>query len=247
MDTHDAVPLPGGSGTRRAGGDAAVRRRPRRGRDRLSRSRIVGADVSRARRSLDVVVSALALVLTAPILLVAAAAIRATSSGPVLFRQQRLGAGRRPFTILKLRTMTTGGPGLDITMRSDPRVTPVGSVLRRTSLDELPQLLNVLRGEMTLVGPRPETVALADGYPARCRWVLEHTPGLTGPAQIRLRDARVLDLRAAGSAPVDPQRWYLEEIVPRRVELDATYLRDPTLRRTLVVLLQTAVYLLRPQ
>lgn len=188
-----------------------------------------------------------ALVLTAPVLLVAAAAIRATSPGPVLFRQQRMGAGRRPFTILKLRTMTTGGPGLDITMSSDPRVTRVGAVLRSTSLDELPQLLNVLRGEMTLVGPRPETVALAGRYLPGCRWVLEHTPGLTGPAQIRLRDARVLDLRAAGGATADPERWYLEDIVPRRVELDASYLREPTLRRTLVVLLQTAVYLLRPQ
>lgn len=188
-----------------------------------------------------------ALVFTAPILLVAVAAIRATSPGPALFRQQRMGARRRPFTILKLRTMTTGGPGPDITMSLDPRVTRVGAVLRGTSLDELPQLLNVLRGEMTLVGPRPETVALARRYPPECQWVLDHTPGLTGPAQIRMRDARVLDLGAAAGPPVDPERWYLDDIVPRRVELDATYLREPSLVRTVVVLLQTAVYLLRPQ
>lgn len=181
------------------------------------------------------------LVVSAPILGAAAIAIRRSSPGPVLFRQERVGAGGQPFTILKLRTMTVGGEGPDITARADPRVTRVGSVLRRTSVDELPQLVNVLRGDMTLVGPRPETVALAERYPADCRWILQYTPGLTGPAQIRLRDSRVL--RPLGS---DPERWYLEEVVPRRVALDATFLRTPTLRHTLRVLGQTAVYLLRP-
>ena len=205
--------------------------------------------IGAARRALDVVVAAVALVLTSPLLFAAVVAIRLTSPGPALFRQERVGAGGRSFTILKLRTMTTGDGGPDITLRQDPRVTRVGFLLRRSSLDELPQLLNVLRGEMTLVGPRPETVALARRYPPGCRWVLEHRPGLTGPAQIRLRDARVLDLQAAtaaeGGAP-DPERWYLEEIVPRRVELDATYLCAPSLLNTVVVLVQTAVYLLRP-
>jgi lipopolysaccharide/colanic/teichoic acid biosynthesis glycosyltransferase len=208
------------------------------------------ARVSAARRALDVVVAAIALVLTAPLVAVAVVAIRATSPGPALFRQERVGAGGRPFTILKLRTMTSGGRGLDITMGRDSRVTKVGAVLRRTSLDELPQLINVLRGEMTLVGPRPETVALARRYPPECRWVLEHTPGLTGPAQIRMRDSRVLEPDASallGGAIHDPETWYLQTIVPRRVELDAHYLRAPSLSRTLLVLLETAVYLLRPQ
>ncbi|WP_034805115.1 sugar transferase [Intrasporangium oryzae] len=193
------------------------------------------------RRACDVCVATLGLVVSAPLLGVAAIAIRRSSPGPVLFRQQRVGAGGQPFTILKLRTMTDGGDGPDLTARADPRVTRVGSVLRRTSVDELPQLVNVLRGEMTLVGPRPETVGLAERYPTDCRWILQYTPGLTGPAQIRLRDSRVL--RPAAS---DPERWYLEEVVPRRVALDATFLRAPTLRHTLNVLVQTAVYLLRP-
>ncbi|WP_442276156.1 sugar transferase [Terrabacter sp. 2TAF16] len=206
--------------------------------------------VSRARRVLDVVVAAVALVLSAPVVVAAAVAIRTTSPGPVLFRQERVGAGGRPFTILKLRTMTSGGEGLDITMGRDPRVTRVGALLRRTSLDELPQLLNVLRGEMTLVGPRPETVALARRYPSGCRWVLEATPGLTGPAQIRMRDSRVLELPLAAvfSEPApDPETWYLEHVVPRRVDLDAGYLCAPSLSRTVAVLLETAVYLLHPQ
>lgn len=208
------------------------------------------ARVSAARRALDVVVAAIAFVLTAPLVAVAVVVIRTTSPGPALFRQERVGAGGRPFTILKLRTMTSGGRGLDITMGHDARVTRVGALLRRTSLDELPQLLNVLRGEMTLVGPRPETVALARRYPPECRWVLEHTPGLTGPAQIRMRDSRVLEPSAAAlleGAVHDPEAWYLQTIVPRRVELDADYLRAPSLARTLLVLLETAVYLLRPQ
>ncbi|MDQ2755586.1 MAG: sugar transferase [Actinomycetota bacterium] len=178
----------------------------------------------------------------------AAVAIRRTSPGPVLFRQSRVGARGKPFTILKLRTMTAGTPGPDITVRGDARVTRVGEVLRRTSVDELPQLLNVLRGEMTLVGPRPETVELAARYPPDCRWVLQHTPGLTGPAQLRLRDARVLEpcveAPVAQAVQLDPEWWYLEHVVPRRVSVDASYLRSPSLPRTVSVLVKTGVYLL---
>ena len=212
---------------------------------------VLAADttVSRARRGLDVVVAVIALLLATPLLVVAMVAIRRTSPGPVLFRQTRVGVRGRPFTILKLRTMTAGTPGLDITVRGDPRVTRVGEVLRRTSVDELPQLINVLRGEMTLVGPRPETVELAGRYPADCRWVLQHTPGLTGPAQVRLRDVRVLEPAAGAtvgeSTAPDPERWYLEHVVPRRVSLDASYLSAPSLSRTVSVLIETGVYLLR--
>jgi lipopolysaccharide/colanic/teichoic acid biosynthesis glycosyltransferase len=213
-------------------------------------SRRYAAHVGVARRVLDIVVALVALVLTAPVVGAAMVAIRRTSPGPALFRQQRVGAGGRPFTILKLRTMTTGGQGLDITMGSDARVTRVGAALRRTSLDELPQLLNVLRGEMTLVGPRPETVSLALRYPPQCRWILEYTPGLTGPAQVRLRDSRVLGSQPVGAArglELDPERWYLENVVPRRVELDATYLQAPSLAHTVALLVETAAYLLGPQ
>ncbi|HET7798790.1 MAG TPA: sugar transferase [Humibacillus xanthopallidus] len=207
---------------------------------------------STRRRLLDVVVAGLGLVVSAPVLGVAALLVRAGSPGPVLFRQERMGAGEQPFTILKLRTMDVGAAGPGITVGNDPRVTRVGGLLRRTSIDELPQLVNILRGEMTLVGPRPETVSLAERYPASTRWVLQHTPGLTGPAQVRLRDSTLactLSLVPRGAAPEElatlTERWYLEEVVPSRVALDEEFLADPSLRRTFGVLAQTAVYLLR--
>ncbi len=208
-----------------------------------------GPPVGGARRALDVAVALIALLVATPLLLVAVIAILWTSPGPALFRQIRVGAGGRPFTILKLRTMSTGTTGPDITLCGDPRVTRVGEVLRRTSIDELPQLFNVLRGQMTLVGPRPETLDLASRYPRECRWVLQHTPGLTGPAQVRLRDARVLEppsgTTAGAVAATDPVRWYLEHVVPRRVSLDASYLQAPSMSRTLSLLVETGVYLLR--
>jgi lipopolysaccharide/colanic/teichoic acid biosynthesis glycosyltransferase len=199
-----------------------------------------GAAVGPGRRALDVTVSLTALTLLVPVMLAVAAAVRCTSRGPVLFRQRRVGAGQRPFVLLKFRTMTvgdTGGP--QVTSATDARVTAVGRVLRRSSLDELPQLWNVLRGQMTLVGPRPETIDLAARYPESCRWVLDHVPGLTGPCQIRLRDADCVP-----SGATDVEAYYLEVLVPERVAVDATYLQSPTVRATLTVMAQTLGYLL---
>jgi lipopolysaccharide/colanic/teichoic acid biosynthesis glycosyltransferase len=115
----------------------------------------------------------------------------------------------------------------------------VGRLLRQTSLDELPQLVNVLRGEMTLVGPRPETPALAAKYPPELQFVLDCTPGLTGPAQLRLRDWVCFADEVA-----DPDRWYVEHVVPARVAQDVTYLRAPSLRATVSLLGQTAAYVI---
>src|SRR5207244_10118364 len=108
--------------------------------------------------------------------------------GPVLYRQVRVGQGGRPFRLIKFRSMRPGD-GPEVTAGGDPRITRVGAILRRTSLDELPQFWHVLRGRMTLVGPRPDTVELASRYPQDCQWVLQHRPGITGPAQLYLRDA----------------------------------------------------------
>jgi len=193
-----------------------------------------------ARRMLDVVLSAIALVLLAPVLLLVALAVSLESPGGVLFRQVRVGQGGRTFTIYKFRTMRTTSQGPEFTPRNDPRITRVGRFLRRCGLDELPQFFNVLRGDMTLVGPRPETPSLAGGYAADCKQVFAYRPGLTGPAQVRLRDRDVL--------PTDRdelERHYLEEVVPRRVALDLEYQADPRLRRTLGHLVETALYILR--
>ena len=187
------------------------------------------------RRTLDVVGAGMGLALLAPLLATIAVAIKITSPGPVLFRQARLTGGRREFTILKFRTMRVTQSGPEVTAPGDARITTVGDFLRRTSLDELPQLVNVLRGDMTLVGPRPETPALAARYPRECQWVLEHQPGLTGPTQVRLRDFNSIPVDV-----VDAEQWYLEHLVPQRVVMDATYLDHPTVAATLRVLIDTA-------
>jgi lipopolysaccharide/colanic/teichoic acid biosynthesis glycosyltransferase len=183
------------------------------------------------------------LVLLAPALLLLALLLRSTSAGSVLFRQVRIGQGNVPFVMYKYRTMRAGAAGPEVTPADDPRITRVGRFLRTTGLDELPQLINILRGDMTLVGPRPETPALARRYPPDCMAVFQHRPALTGPSQVRVRDKDVLP---TGEAALDLERHYLRELVPLRTALDLEYLANPSLRRTLGILLETAAYLLSP-
>ncbi|MEV8516891.1 sugar transferase [Dactylosporangium sp. NPDC051484] len=192
-----------------------------------------------ARRLLDLLVGGAGLLLTGVPLLILMLAVRLDSRGPALFRQIRLGERERPFVLYKLRSMRTGAPGPDLTTAGDPRITRLGAFLRRTSLDELPQLWHVVRGQMTLVGPRPETPALARQYPPECRWVLQHRPGLTGPAQVRLRDADVLGVAEEGTT-----QGYLTRIVPARTAIEAAFLAAPTLAATLRVLADTVRHLL---
>lgn len=194
----------------------------------------IGLKPGRARRLLDVLVSVAALAITGVPLLILMALIRLESAGSPLFRQVRVGQGERVFTLLKLRTMRSGAGGPEITSARDTRVTRIGRLLRKFSVDELPQLINVLRGDMTLVGSRPETPALADGYPPECRWVFAYRPGLTGPAEVRLRDPDVLD--ADGTASVGS---YLRSVVPARARTEARYLACPSMPATFAVLTDT--------
>jgi lipopolysaccharide/colanic/teichoic acid biosynthesis glycosyltransferase len=144
------------------------------------------------RRVVDIVLSSLALALSAPVLLLAALAIRLESRGPVVYRQRRSGLHGEPFDMLKLRTMVDGaehiGAGLAVNA-GDARITRVGAFLRRTSLDELPNLVNVLRGEMALIGPRPTLPAQVAQYTERQRRRLAVKPGITGWAQVNGRAA----------------------------------------------------------
>ena len=174
------------------------------------------------RRAFDVAVASAALVVTAPVLAVAALAIRLESPGHVLYRQRRVGLHGREFDVLKLRTMVTGaeamGAGLAVD-EGDPRITRVGALLRRTSIDELPNLVNILRGEMSIVGPRPTLKVQVDQYTERQLRRLEARPGLTGWAQVNGR----------ASLP-----W------PERIELDIWYLENASLRLDLRIIALSA-------
>ena len=196
--------------------------------------------VGPGRRAVDVAASAVLVLLTAPLVLVAAVLILLTDGRPVLFRQERVGEDGVPFRLTKLRTMRAApaGGAAEVTATGDPRITRLGAALRRTSIDELPQLWHVLSGRMTLVGPRPESVGLAARYPESCRPVLLARPGLTGPAQLRYREASAVP--PAGWT--DVEGWYLDVVVPLRVAADLEYLRRPTVGATLRLLLVTALF-----
>ena len=174
-----------------------------------------------ASRALDLLVASVALVLAAPLLALAAILIKLESRGPVFYRQRRVGRGGEPFELWKLRTMVPGaeamGAGIYV-VEGDPRITRTGRLLRRFSLDELPNLVNVLRGQMAIVGPRPTVQEQVDRYTERQRRRLEVRPGITGRAQINGR----------ASLP-----W------PERIELDVWYVEHRSLRLDLRILART--------
>jgi lipopolysaccharide/colanic/teichoic acid biosynthesis glycosyltransferase len=181
-----------------------------------------------------------ALVWASPLLLLAGAAVAATSPGPVLFRQQRMGRGGRPFTLFKLRTMRPAPEGSQLTVAGDARVTPVGRWLRRFKLDEVPQLWNVMRGDMSLVGPRPEVPRWVDLADPLWREVLAVRPGLTDPVTLRLRDEESL-LAGAG----DVESYYRERLLPWKLRGYRDYLARRTWVSDLGVLGATALAVLR--
>ena len=195
------------------------------------------------KRALDVCAATVGLVVLSPLMLAIAVAVRLGSPGPIFFRQERAGLHGRPFRILKFRTMTDArlAPGRGITVGRDPRITRVGGVLRAYKLDELPQLVNVLRGEMSLVGPRPELPSYVAYYPPAMRdLVLSVRPGITDPTSIDLRDESAL----LGSVP-DPDRFYVEELLPRKVRAQAEYVRSQSLGGDLKLIARTLFVLHR--
>jgi FlaA1/EpsC-like NDP-sugar epimerase/lipopolysaccharide/colanic/teichoic acid biosynthesis glycosyltransferase len=177
--------------------------------------------MSPSRRILDVLVSAPAIVLLAPLGIIIAAAVRLADGGPVIFTQSRVGRHGRPFPMYKFRTMLPGAERLGtlVTAGGDARVTRVGRWLRRTKLDELPQLWNVLVGDMALVGPRPEVPRFVEHYSESERRVLAVRPGLTDPAALAFVDE---EERLRGAA--DPERLYLDELMPAKLRLNLDYM-----------------------
>ena len=174
-----------------------------------------------ARRSVDVAVAGVALVMLAPLLLIVALAVRLTSPGGALFRQRRVGRGGRPFMLLKFRTMRDGAGGPSVTRAGDARVTPLGAVLRRWKVDELPQLVNVLRGDMSLIGPRPEVPDyLAQAGAAGAAYAAVQ-PGLADAATLAYYDEADVIARAT-----DPERYYVDVILPEKIRLSVAYARE---------------------
>ena len=183
------------------------------------------------RRLLDVTVSTIGLVLLAAPLACAAAAVKLTSRGPALYRQLRIGRYGRPFDLYKLRTMRVDSGGAHITVASDNRVTRVGRVLRRLKLDEVPQLWNVLKGDMALIGPRPETPRFVQRYTADQRRILDAIPGIASRSQlVYAHEAALLD----GCA--DPEETYATELMPRKIAVDLAYECCRTLRTDLALM-----------
>jgi lipopolysaccharide/colanic/teichoic acid biosynthesis glycosyltransferase/nucleoside-diphosphate-sugar epimerase len=174
------------------------------------------------KRGFDAILAAVGLVLAAPLLAVIAVLIKLDSRGPVFFRQERIGKDERPFRIFKFRTMVDNAYNLGprLTQKRDPRVTRVGLLLRWTKLDELPQLLNVLAGDMSFVGPRPEDPHFVRLYTPAQRRVLRVRPGVVGPSQILGRDE--LDLYPEG---VDTEQYYIQHILPQKLQTDLEYVR----------------------
>ena len=191
------------------------------------------------RRLLDVALAAALLVLLAPVLGLLAVLVRLTSPGPAFFRQTRIGRHGRPFELVKLRTMRADAPtiGPTITAGGDPRITWFGARLRRAKLDELPQLWNVVRGDMSLVGPRPEVPRYVARYCPAARAALRVRPGLTDPASLALADEAAVLGRFD-----DPERVYAEEILPWKLALSLAYLERRTVWTDLGIVARTATH-----
>ena len=183
----------------------------------------------------DRILAFLGLVILSPVLLVVALLVRIKMpDGPVLFRQERIGKDGKPFSLVKFRTMAGDQTGDTVTVAGDPRVTPLGAVLRRYKLDELPELWNVLVGDMSFVGPRPDVPGYADALTGEDREILQLRPGITGPATLKYRNEEEL---LAGFE--DPVRYNDEFIFPDKVRLNRKYLQNQSLGLDLRILLAT--------
>lgn len=187
------------------------------------------------KRIFDITVSLTLIILLSPLLIAIAAIIRMTSAGPVLYRAKRVGQNQRLFTLYKFRSMVAGaessGPG--ITVSDDARITPVGRLLRRYKLDELPQLFNVLRGDMSLVGPRPEDPRYVALYTPEQLQILTVRPGITSPASLQFRHEQHMLMGA------DWERAYIQQIMPAKLQIDLDYMKTANLGRDVGILVRT--------
>lgn len=193
------------------------------------------------KRSIDVFFAVTMLIVCIPLLVACAVLIRIESEGPVLFRQLRMGRDSRLFEILKLRTMRVGEPGPEFTLGPDLRITRMGAWLRRWKLDELPQLWNVIRGDMSLVGPRPVVPAVALAFASEYAYLLKGRPGLTDPASIKYCD----EAGILAFVP-DALEYFHTVLTPEKLRISRDYLERATVLTDLQVIVRTALVLLIP-
>jgi lipopolysaccharide/colanic/teichoic acid biosynthesis glycosyltransferase len=187
------------------------------------------------KRLSDVLLSALGLVILSPLFAVIAVLVKTYDGGPVFFRQLRVGQGGHPFCILKFRSMVTNADkGASLTVGQDARITPVGKYLRRYKIDELPQLWNVIRGEMSLVGPRPEITKFVDAYSLAQKEVLRLKPGITDPASFAFYDESEL---LAGKA--DPERFYRDHLMGEKIRINLDYAAKASFATDLLLIVAT--------
>lgn len=196
--------------------------------------------VRKMKRVFDLVVALLGLLLLSPLMAIAALLVKLDSKGPVLFRQERMGKGFRPFFIYKFRTMVhdPGGAGRRFTVGNDPRITRVGTLLRKAKIDELPQLFNVLKGEMAFVGPRPEVPEFVKLFRQDYEEILKVRPGITDLASLKYRhEAELLGQFS------DPKEQYVRQILPDKIRLAKDYIRRSSFFFDLRVILKTLLKL----
>ena len=192
-------------------------------------------------RAVEAPLALAGLIAASPVIAIAAIAVAMSSGLPVFFRQARVGRAGRPFTLVKLRTMRPESGGPEVTARDDARVSAVGRLLRRTKLDELPELWNVLRGDMSFVGPRPEVERYVQGNDPLWKEVLSVRPGITDPMTLELRNEEVLLAGVEG----DRDRFYRETLQPMKLRGYVEYLRQRTWKSDLHVIWRTIVALLK--
>jgi lipopolysaccharide/colanic/teichoic acid biosynthesis glycosyltransferase len=194
------------------------------------------------KRTFDILFASLVLASLSPVFIILAIIIKLTSPGPVFYRGKRVGRGGDIFLMFKFRSMVVNADkiGTDLAPRGDPRVTGVGKFLRKTKLDELPQLIDVLRGKMSVVGPRPESPLYVRYYNERQKRVLSVRPGIVGPAQIvyRHEDLILKDKK-------DPDDYYIHQLMPKKIEIDLTYIRNMNLLLDVKIIFRTLLAVLK--
>jgi lipopolysaccharide/colanic/teichoic acid biosynthesis glycosyltransferase len=188
------------------------------------------------KRLLDIIASGLGLLLLSPLFIVVALLVKLSSAGPVFFRQERMGRGGCPFAILKFRSMVQDAPqkGGLITFGNDPRITRIGSLLRKTKIDELPQLLNVFKGDMSLVGPRPEVRRYVEMFQDDYQMILRVRPGITDMASITYRDEATILGQAS-----NPEEEYVDRILPEKIRLAKEYVQRQSFSFDLAIIYGT--------